>query len=141
MKRAVFRYIEAELYDYHQTKKTLEELKLDIIEEGPQPDLLVVNGEKNSRISNPTLNKTTRLLTNKRITKMTETIRAIERVCDRLPEEKQELVRYKYWDGRWSNQGVADKLNVSLATYYRWRRDVVFGVAIELGLAEALEAG
>ncbi len=43
MKKAVFRYMEAELYDYHQTKQFIEKLKLDIIEEGSQPDLLVLS--------------------------------------------------------------------------------------------------
>lgn len=140
MKKAIFRYIEAELYDYHQTKRLLEELKLDIIEEGPQPDLLVLSMDK-MRISNPTLTKTTRLLTNKRITKMSETVTAIRKVYSRLPGEKQRLVELKYWDGKYSNQGVAEEANISIATFYRWRREVVVGVAIELGLVSAAEVG
>lgn len=141
MKRAVFQYIEAELFDYRQTRQALEELKLDIIEEGPRPDLLFISSAPpTNKITNPTLYKTVQLLTNKRINKMAETITAIERVYRRAPEEKQKLIQLKYWDGRYSNHGVAEKLNVSLATYYRWRRDIVLAVAIEMGLINTAEA-
>lgn len=141
MKRAIFEYIEAELFDYRQTRQAIEELRLDIIEEGHRLDLLFFDSAPlTNKITNPTLNKTIQLLTNKRINKMVETVMAIERVYHRAPAEKQRLIQLKYWDGRYSNHGVAEKLNVSLATYYRWRRDIVLAVAIEMGLINAAEA-
>ena len=142
MKKAAFCYIEAELYDYHQTKQTLEELKLEIIEEGPQPDLIDLDIPRSkNKITNPTLSKSIKLITNKRITRLAETVRAVDKVLIRLPEEKRKLLQLKYWDGRWSDAGVAEQLNVSLATYYRWRKEIVVAVGIELGIADALEAG
>lgn len=136
MKRAVFRYVEAELYDYPFTKRELESLRLDIIEEGPDPGRIVV-GDQKRRVTDPTYSKTARLLTNRRLKRMEETVRAIERVLERLPADKRRLVELKYFRCRLSNPGVAHALNVSLRTFYRWREEVVAAVAVELGLVNA----
>jgi len=144
MKKALFRYIEAELYDYHKTKKDLESLRAEIIESGQElyhPDDEGIHPQ--NRISDPTGEKTMKLLTNRRITKMTETIRAIDKVYSRLEKDKQKLVELKYWthrSGKTGNDVIALELGVSDATFYRWRSDVVSAVAIELGMMDISEA-
>lgn len=117
MKRAVFRYVEAELYDYPFIKRELEDLRAAIIEEGPDPGKVVVGREK-TRFTDPTYTKAQRLLTNRRLSRMEDTVRAIEEVLGRLSAEKRRLVELKYFQGRLSNLGVADALNVNLRTFY-----------------------
>lgn len=138
MKRAVFRYVEAELYDYPFIKRELEDLRAAIIEEGPDPGKVVVGREK-TRFTDPTYTKAQRLLTNRRLSRMEDTVRAIEEVLGRLSAEKRRLVELKYFQGRLSNLGVADALNVSLRTFYYWRGQIVRTVAVEMGLVDVTE--
>ncbi|NPV72130.1 MAG: transcriptional regulator [Firmicutes bacterium] len=139
MNRAVFRYVEAELYDYPWTKQEIARLRVDIALEGSGVEAaLLAQHVSGGQQADPTLAKTIRLLTNRRLKRMEETVAAIERVYDRLPPEKQRLVDLKYWQ-RYSNLAVATRLHISRATFYRWRAEVVTAVAVELGLANAVE--
>ncbi|HHY95479.1 MAG TPA: transcriptional regulator [Firmicutes bacterium] len=139
MKRAVFRYVEAELYDYPWTVKEIARLRADILQEGPRLEAALL-GEHVSggQQSDPTQAKVMRLVTNRRLRRMEETVAAIERVFERLPRGKQDLVELKYWQ-RYDNLAVAERLHVSLPTFYRWRMEVIRGMAIELGLVNAME--
>ncbi|MCK9268491.1 MAG: hypothetical protein M0P14_07260 [Alkaliphilus sp.] len=142
MKKAIFRYVETELFDYPYTKEDIESLRDNIIEAVPIFDS--ANGmsrKPNYKISDSTYSKGTQLLTNRRLRRMEETVTAIDKVLAKLPKEKMELVRLKYWECRLSNHGVAEALHVSDATYYRWRNEVVTAVAIELGLVNVAEVG
>lgn len=139
MKRAVFRYVEAELYDYPFTVKEIARLRADIALEGQGLEAALLQEHvTGGRQPDPTREKAIRLLTNRRLRRMEETVAAIQRVYDRLPPEKQRLVDLKYWQ-RYGNLAVATRLHISRATFYRWRAEVVTAVAVELGLANAVE--
>ena len=138
LKRATFRYIEAELYDYHKTKADLMALRAEIIEAAPRRDDKVRTRGQSYR-GDPTASRAARLVTNRRLTKMAETIAAIEKVNRLLPPEKRRLIELKYWDGTLSNRRVAEALHVSDATFYRWRQEIITAVAIELGLMDAVD--
>lgn len=140
LKKTIFRYVEAELYDYPFTKEEIESLRDSIIEAVPVLDSADGMSRKpNYKISDPTSSKVGQLLTNRRLRRMEETVVAIDKVLTRLPKEKMELVKLKYWECRLSNHGVAEALHVSDATYYRWRNEVVTAVAIEMGLVNAVK--
>lgn len=139
MRKEIKAYIEAELRNYHQSKKDLEEIKNDIREEGNVVgDSMGIRG---SGTSNIVENKAIRLVTNKRIKKLEETIRAIDIVIGELDEDKYRLVELKYWTrpNPLSDEGMCQKLNISRRTFYRWIDGIVLSLAIELGLAEATE--
>lgn len=131
MKKSVFRYIEAELYDYHETIKEIALLKEEILEGNSHAE---ASGGKGTRKSDPTANKVTRLLMHRRLKRLEEVTTAIGRVYDYLPREKQKLIELKYWDKRYSNAGVAHELHVGEMTFYRWRRQIIEAIAQELGL-------
>lgn len=134
MKRAVFRYVEAELYDYPWTKQEIARLRTDIALEGPALEAALLGHRvTGGQLPDPTVAKTIRLLTNRRLQRMEETVAAIERVLDRLPPEMQRLVQLKYWE-RWGPWRITEELHISERTYYRWRAAVVRAVAVELGL-------
>lgn len=145
MKKAVFRYVEAELYDYPYTKRDIESIREDIIESGRTLEGFLTEALRLGTIpcggtpSDPTAHKAIRLLTNRRLKRMEETVAAIERVLARLPAEKKRLVELKYWDGRYTDKGIIQQLNISERTYYRWRREIVLAVAIEMGLVNAVQ--
>jgi len=132
-------YIEAELRDYHQTKKDLIEAKEDIALSAPALDNVGGNtGAQTYRVGRPTEAKTIAILTNKRIKRMEQVIRAIEVVIGELPEEKMKLVQLKYWQRprRLTDAGIAMELNVSRRTVYYWTDEICTAIAIELGLVD-----
>jgi len=134
VKRAVFRYVEAELYDYPATKAEYEELRRAICERAmPGSILKLPTDASGGEVTDPTFRSTTVLLANRRLARMGEVIRAIDRVFRRLPRHKQRLVALKYWRRR-PDREVMEALHVSERTFYRWRREVVAAVGQHLGL-------
>ncbi|WP_176431112.1 hypothetical protein [Anaerovirgula multivorans] len=135
MRKEIKTYIEAELRFYHQTKKDLEEAKDDIRDAGVSEDNMGIRG---SSISNVVESKSLRLITNKRIKKLEETIRSIDIVIGELDEHKYKLVELKYWTRPklLSDMGIAKELNIDRATLYRWIDGILIAIAIELGLVE-----
>lgn len=139
MKKEIKAYIEAELRNYHQSKKDLEEIKNDIREEGKSiSDSMGIRG---SGTSNIVENKAIRLITNKRIKRLEQTIRAIDVVVGELDEEKYRLVEMKYWTrpNPLSDEGMCQRLCISRRTFYRWIDGIIFAIAIEMGLVEPTE--
>lgn len=137
MRREVYRYVEIELYDYPATKQEMDELREDILNQSPRPNELgqpIATGQP----SDPTLGKATRLLTNRRLKHVCETLEAIERAHRRLPDEKRRLLELKYWRLHQNGQ-LIDELHVSLPTLYKWTREVIIAVAVELGVYDPLE--
>lgn len=130
--RAVFRYIEHELYNYDETKREIEELREDIIEKAPLKEVVPGTGF----ISDPTARKAIKLVTSTAIARMERTVRAIDRALARLSDEHRQLFDLKYRQCL-SWQKICDEMPVSERTYFRLRRELVYMVAVEMGLAES----
>jgi RinA family phage transcriptional activator len=134
LKKATFKHIESELYNYKDTLREIELLRKDIMFSKSNDDENV-GGGRSSLPSSPTEVIGTRLATNKRLNNLEEIANAIEKVYTGLPEDYQKLVRLKYWTKpqlkTW--EGIADELNVNRATAFRWRDQVVLSVAEVLG--------
>jgi RinA family phage transcriptional activator len=133
MRREIKAYIEAELKDYNDTLRQIGEDKNELILSSHCPD---DSGIRGTDISNPTHNKAVQLMTNKRIRRMEDTCRAIQRVVEALPEEKYRLVELKYWTRpqTLTDVGMAMKLNCSRATLYNWVDGILIALAKEMGL-------
>lgn len=130
--RAVFRYIEHELYNYDETKKEIEELRMDIIEKGPLKEAVPGTGY----VSDTTARKAIKLVTNTALARMERTVRAIDRALARLSDDHRQLFELKYrqclpW------QRVCELIPLSERSYFRLRRELVLMVALEMGLAKS----
>ena len=132
MKRATYRYIEAEIYDYPSTVGEITRLRQEIIE-GGSPDDTQTRVQSN-RISDPTADRATRLVMDKRLRRLEEVRNAIDRVYQNLDPDRKRLVEMKYWEKRLTHTGIAEDLHIGERTFYRWKDDVVKAVALELGL-------
>lgn len=132
MKRATYRYIEAEIYDYPSTVEEITRLRQEIIE-GGSPDDTQTRVQSN-RISDPTADRATRLVMDKRLRRLEEVRNAIDRVYQNLDRDRKRLVEMKYWEKRLTHTGIAEDLHIGERTFYRWKDDVVKAVALELGL-------
>ncbi|QTL96546.1 DUF1492 domain-containing protein [Iocasia frigidifontis] len=133
---SVFRFVEHELYNYQETIKDLKEINHDDIETKSSGNLLPYDRYSSNR-SYPWGSSTEDcgidLITNKIAYRMKRTIEAIGRAKKRLDDEKKELFRLKYQKGM-SWQQITIEINISRRTYYRWRDEIVYITAEEMGL-------
>lgn len=131
LQRAYFKCIEAELFRYQATKQELHDLRMAIIESGGQPELPVYTGPGDT-----TGKKAVKLVTSVGIYEMERRVKAIEKAlkeAERLEPGRMELVRLKYFDKKLTNYGIIKELNISEATFYRWRRELIYSIADKLG--------
>jgi len=137
LRKDIKAYIESELRNYEHSKKDLEDIKEDILEGGSAGDNMGIRG---SGPSDTTGSKALRLITNKRVKKLEETIRAIDVVVGELDEEKYRLVELKYWQRPrlLSDMGIAQQLNISRPTLYRWIDGILLAIAVEIGLVDMI---
>lgn len=130
--RAVFRYVEHELYNYDYHLEKIEQIRENIIEASPLRETVPNTGY----ISDPTGRKGTELVTNTALMRMTDTVKRIDRALQRLNDDHRTIFELKYRQGlKW--QQVCEEMPVSERTYFRLRRELVYMVAVELGLAES----
>ena len=135
MNKAIFRYIEHELYHYEVTKQAIEDMREDIISEVPQMSGDVVSS---FTISDTTQKKATRLITNAALLRMSKTTESIDRALDKLEDVHRQLFYLKYQERKkWRE--VCEELPTSERTYFRVRRELVLMVALELGMTSNVE--
>jgi len=135
LRKEIRKYIESELRHYRENRKEIEAMREDIVEGSPGG----LDGQpRGPGISNPTERNATRLLTNRRLGKLEETVNAIEIVVEELDEDRRKLIEYTYFKRprTLTDAGVACRLNVSIRTFYRWRDLIIHRIAHELGLVD-----
>ena len=152
LKRATYRHIEAEIYDYYKTLQAMDELRRDIIfDSGRQEAYSAVVGGRYAGTS-IVERRATELADSVLLKEMKRNNRAIEDTYSRLKEIGRQVVWGKYglaigWEppadlaarmeGRnrfdMSPDDMAEELNVDRATFHRYRSGFVYGVAERLG--------
>lgn len=131
LNRAVFRYVEHELYNYDNTLVEMQNLREDEIDRTPTRETVPGKGY----VSDPTAKKAVNLVSSNAINRMTNVVKAIDRALARLTDNHRALFELKYRQALpW--QQVCRELPSSERSYFRMRRELVIMVAVELGLAE-----
>lgn len=135
IKRGTFQHIESELYAYHDTCKEIVRLKNEILYGKGSSEDENIGGGRSGYISDPTGRTAVLLTSHKKLEQLQNIADAISSVYDRLPPDKQELVRIRYWTKRqtltW--EGIADKLHISSRQAIRWRNEIVYAIADKVG--------
>lgn len=132
MDKALFKYIEKELYDYEDTLKLIEDLEYDIrCDSG-------INYEtertgQTYRISQPTEDKAINLITNKQLTRAVSTIEAIEKAKRRMGDTERQILDLKYIQQIHFKRIYAVLVPMSEKTFYNYRNRIIKFVADELG--------
>ncbi|MGG2988724.1 transcriptional regulator [Geobacillus stearothermophilus] len=134
----IVRYVEHNLYYYHEYLRDIERLRKDILYGRDNNDENVGGGRSNLP-SSPTERRTIELLTNRRLDTLERVTGAIKTVYESLPEEKKQLVKLKYWTRpqRYTWDGIAEQLHVSRITCLRWRDEIAYAIAELLGETDA----
>lgn len=132
----VYRYVERELFDYKANVILVEQHdqeRADIIQGTPsQDDEVHIHS---SAPGDPTYAKVARLL---RLTKRAERVRpnveVISALLAQLNDEQRKLIKAKYIERRYTNEGIAEQLGWSLRSYYRRKDEIVRLFARALGI-------
>lgn len=133
IRKGTFKHIESELFAYHDTKREIKQITADILHGSSSVD---GNGGGRSNLpGDPTNRIVTSLITHKRLKQLEQISSAIEEVFIQLPEEKQKLIKLKYWAKpqtlTWD--GIAATMNVGRRTALRWRDEIIYAIADTLG--------
>lgn len=126
LSKNTYRYVENEIRLYKHMQKELSRLKDDLISESS-----VAPEVRGSEIGDPTANKVVKLSLNKKIVEMEKTVKAIEKVYEKLTANKK-IVMENYWDKQYTNRGLENKTGVDERTVRRWKQQIVYSVAMEL---------
>lgn len=134
VRRGTFQHIEAELYAYHETKKEIVRLREEILHGKSRSDENIGGGRSNLP-GDPTGRTAIALVSHRRLQRLEEIVDAIEGVYSRLPDEKKRLIEIRYWTKprilTWD--GIAREIPTGRATVFRWRDEIIFAIAEELG--------
>lgn len=147
LRRANFRTIEAELYNYHHSRQLLAEYlkELDVIADSTVVTMPADEDrvQSSNYLSDIVATRAGELAAMKEYTVavLLETARrldAIDYMLRRLkvdPEpRKLEAIQKRYFENRFTDEGIQMELGVSERTLRRWRREAIEIVAARLGI-------
>lgn len=127
-----FRLIESELYFFKDTKKSLSEMESAIVEASGHSETGIRAG-----ISNPTAQKAERLLTSLEYLETKRRVEAIEYAVEVFKKchepAKIRLIEMKYFERRYTDEGIMSEINIQKTAFYRWKREFVELIANKLG--------
>lgn len=126
----VYKYLEAEIRDYHRSKSEIEQIKRDVAESNHTESN---KGGHSIAVGNPTERKGLKLATDERLARLERMVAVIGSVYNDVSGDRKEMVRLKYWTRLYTDEGIAEKLQIDRATFYRWKREFVLRIAIKLG--------
>lgn len=133
MSKVNYKFVESELYNYHRNKITLQELEDEIINGSP------AMGERvqSSTIGNTTESKALRLYSSPErfmLRRGTDAVEQAVKIVKCNAPEKYTLVEMKYFKGEYTDKKIALELNISIETYYRWKKDFIKLVGSFMGI-------
>jgi len=131
MKREVYKYVERELFDLDQTIKNIRELEHNLITTSESND---INGSIRAGVSKTTENKAMKLINNKVLNRMHNTVSNINTATRKLDEELFKLYVLRYRKQIHHVKIIMDHLPMSERTYRRKRNEIIKAVASEMGL-------
>lgn len=124
-------FIEYQLSYYPENRKQLETIKADMI-----PSSIPKYGPQTGGFNpeqRPTEDTAVKIVSDIYILQLEHTVNAISSVLEKLGKEDMELIRLKYWSGELTPEGIALKLNIGIATFYRRLNTILTQIGIRLG--------
>ena len=129
--KKVYNYIEFELKRYEENTKKIDEIRANIIDAGPEPADGQPKGQGGT--GKPTERKGIKLVSSTALLKMESTNDAIKKVYKQLDKNYKDFFDWNYK----KQVGIVrtcQEVNISEATFYRWRDKIVYAVGEEMGI-------
>lgn len=119
------------LEHYHEDKRTLEELKNDLI---PSPVANTsLSGGRGGGDGRSTEHVVERMVTNQNIRHIETSQAAVQRVLRKCTPEEIKLIELVYWRHEKKIEGAALEVGYSPVTAYRHINDILLNIALEMG--------
>lgn len=133
--RAKIDYLEQELLNYDRTKERMNDLRTEIQNPWRQQDENIGGGRSNANVS-VTETSAIRLINDKRIEHLERVTKAIDSLYEESTEVEKMLLELYYFEKprQLTDEGVAIKLHISRASFYRIRKHILLRLAEELGI-------
>lgn len=134
MPRDKYKYIESEIRMYHATVKEYNRRRMELLTDRSVPDDAQSSSKPNV-ISNPTERYATRLIEDKRLTRLKEVMDAVEDVYQSADESHVQFIELNYWSRpkALTIEGIALKMNMSVRALYNVRNEIVYSVSHLMG--------
>lgn len=134
LSKAKISYLEQELFAYSRMYELVEKIRQDIT--NPYKDFEQSQEVRSSGNSSVVENTVIRLINDKRLMRLQEIKEAVDYVYDNSNYVTREFMELYYFTAprKYNVQGVSHNMNISEATAYRIRRDVIGRFANELGI-------
>jgi RinA family phage transcriptional activator len=133
----IYKFVEAELENYRTYQKLIQEYDRELLYSGAKSGLSKDPSGRFSQgqTSDSTHNEASRVIANEaRIVRMVDMVRCIEDVLINLPNQDQNLIELKYFQGRLTDWGVSKALHISLRSYYRQKNKIIKSFALRMRL-------
>ena len=127
LSRNTFRYVEGELRDYQKSIKRLDKLKDEVINKAPKQEEI-----RGTDVGDPTEKKVESILKDKEIKRLQKIIDGIRKVYSTCDADKKVIIEESYWNNRYTDIGIAEKLCVSESTIRRYKKRIIYAMAVEL---------
>ncbi len=129
--KKVYNYIDFELKRYEENTKKIDEIRANIIDANPEPSDGQPKGQGGT--GKPTERKAIKLVSSTALLKMESTNDAIKKVYKQLDQNYKDFFDWNYI----KQVGIVrtcQEVNISEATFYRWRDKIVYAVGEEMGI-------
>lgn len=135
MRRDTYRYVESELRMYRETIKEYNRRRSELLTDMKEPDE-AQSGSRSNVVSAPTERYAIRLVDDRRLERLRNAIEAIQTVYEECSPDHKRLIEMNYWARPRAKtiEGIAQELNVSTRTIYRYRNEVVYAVGRMMGV-------
>lgn len=129
LRHETINYLETELIFFHDTKKEIQRMRMDIIKQSRSS-----TGDESIRSSSksdPTSRIAIELASNSRLERMERIVMIIDSVVGRIQPDKLRLIELMYWSRPrvYTWQGAAIKLHITKRTAFRWRKEIIHAIA------------
>lgn len=129
VERHAFAFVEEELRRYPARKQEIARAEADAIHRTPKRE---PGMPKSGRLSDPTFTATWELERNHRLQLLRVWCQAVENTLQSLPPELQDIIREAYFTEGATPEGVALKLHLSPATFWRHRNQALLPFVVTL---------
>lgn len=132
---ANYKYIEQELSRYYELKKIKNEIEEELINPHTEEDENIGGGSSGLVVSQTEI-KAMRLLTDRRLAQIEKVVTAIEDLYLESTDGERALLELWYFDKprRFTADGAAMQLNISLSGFHKRKKKLVIRLADKLGL-------
>ena len=128
--RAIFCYIEYELYHYRKSRKMIAEIRDDIINSSSAGKKEI---QSDCGLADSTAAKASKLISSPALMKLEKNVGAIDDGIARLSDVHKQLFELKYIQNKEFDY-ICDMIPISRRSYFRLRKDIVAMVGWYMGI-------